>query len=325
MRDQWNRDTERAILSNEDAAVLLGSYLPNAEVVKVEPTKGGLANSSYMVELSNHRLLHLRICQRDPSAAEKEYRLIQLMQGNVPAPKPIHFSTINPVNDFPFMILDWVEGSRLESVVSELRSHDVDHLGESLGGTLALIHRFQFDEFGFFNDHLEVLSPMEMGGKGLLSYAEDCLLNNLGGERLGDSLTRKILNFIKNEACLLDEWSEKPCLTHCDFNASNILVKRENTDWVVAGVIDWEFAFSGTPFFDLGNLLRPPLGEICGMETAVERGYRKAGGYLPKEWRKMSKLTDLTAWLEFLTRKNAGINLISDCKTQICKTMGEWV
>jgi hypothetical protein len=102
-------------------------------------------------------------------------------------------------------------------------------------------------------------------------------------------------------------------------------MKKEEQGREVAAVIDWEFAFSGTPFFDLGNLLRPPLGEIPGMQAAVERGYRNAGGDLPIEWRKMSKLTDLTAWLEFLTRKNAGINLISDCKTQICKTIGEWV
>jgi len=325
MRDQWNRDTEQASLSIEDAAVLLGSYYPSVEVLNVEPTKGGLANSSYLVELNQQKCLHLRICQRDPSAAEKEYRLIQLMQGNVPAPKPIHFSTVNPVNNFPFMILEWVEGSRLESIVSELRPRDVEHLGESLGGTLALIHRFQFEQFGFFNDHLEVPSPMKMGGEGLLSYAQECLLGNLAGEHLGEPLTKKILNFIRNEACLLDEWSGKPCLSHCDFNGSNILVKKSETGWEVAAVIDWEFAFSGTPFFDLGNLLRPPLGEILGMEAAVERGYRNAGGELPPEWRKMSKLTDLTAWFEFLTRKNAGINLISDCKKQICKTMGEWV
>lgn len=325
MRDQWNRDTERAILSNEEAAILLGSYFPNVKVAKVEPTKGGLANASYLVALKTGQRLHLRICQRDPSAAEKEYRLIQLVQGKVPAPKPIYFSAVNPVNNFPFMVLDWVEGTRLESIIGELSPRNVEHLGNSLGATLALIHGFKFEQFGFFDDHLEIPATLEMGGNGLLQYAEECLLENLGQERIGEALTNEVLSFIRTEARLLDDWSGRPCLTHCDFNGSNILVQKEEQGWEVTAVIDWEFAISGTPFFDLGNLLRPPLGEIPGMESAVERGYRNAGGELPNEWRKMSKLTDLTAWLEFLTRKNAGVNLISDCKRQICKTMSEWV
>lgn len=326
MRDRWNRDTETMLLTNEQAETMLQSYyVAGYKVVKVEPTKGGLANSSFLVQTESGNQLHLRICVRDPSAAEKEYRLIQLIQGNVPTPRPIHFSTVNPISDHPFMILSWVEGTRLETIVGELRPRDVDHLGESLGGTLALIHRFQFDQFGFFNDHLEIPSPMQMGGKGLLRYAEECLLENLAGERLGEPLTEKILKFIEAECGLLDEWRGKPCLTHSDFNGSNILVKKGNAGWDVAAVIDWEFAFSGTPFFDFGNLLRAPLGEVPGIDAAIERGYKSAGGELPPQWRKMSRLTDLTAWLEFLTRRNAGINLISDCKTQICKTMGEWV
>lgn len=325
MRERWNRDTDTLMLSNEQAEALLNSYYPLVKVLRVEPTKGGLANSSYCLHTEHHGLLHLRICVRDPSAAEKEYRLIQLMQGNVATPKPIHFSTVNPIEDYPFMILSWVEGTRLESIVGQLRPSDIDCLGESLGGTLALIHRFQFDKFGFFNDHLEIPFAMEMGGKGLLRYAEECLLDSLGAERLGQSLTEKILQFIKDQSPLLDEWTGRPCLAHSDFNGSNILVKKEGAGWEVAAVIDWEFAFSGTPFFDFGNLLRAPFGEIPGMEAAVERGYKNAGGELPPEWRKISKLTDLTAWLEFLTRRNAGLNLISDCKTQICKTMGEWV
>jgi hypothetical protein len=47
------------------------------------------------------------------------------------------------------MILDWVEGARLESIIGELSPGNVDHLGKSLGETLALIHGFKFEQFGF--------------------------------------------------------------------------------------------------------------------------------------------------------------------------------
>jgi hypothetical protein len=57
----------------------------------------------------------------------------------------------------------------------------------------------------------------------------------------------------------------------------------------IAAVVDWEFAFSsGSPFIDLGNLLRPPLGDLPGFEEAVADGYRAAGRVLPDDWRRRS-------------------------------------
>ena len=45
-------------------------------------------------------------------------------------------------------------------------------------------------------------------------------------------------------------------LVHGDFGAANILVRQVQGAWQVAAVIDWEFAFAGTPLFDLGHFLR---------------------------------------------------------------------
>jgi aminoglycoside phosphotransferase (APT) family kinase protein len=89
----------------------------------------------------------------------------------------------------------------------------------------------------------------------------------------------------------------------------------------VAAVLDWEFAFSGSPFFDLGNLLRPPLGDMPGFEQAVHDGYVDAGGVLPTRWRQMSLLQDLLAWADFLNRPNTNAALIRDGRTIIMRTM----
>ena len=44
------------------------------------------------------------------------------------------------------------------------------------------------------------------------------------------------------------------CLVHGDFNVKNLLLDPGN--WQVTALLDWEFAHAGTPFTDLGNLLR---------------------------------------------------------------------
>ncbi len=119
-----------------------------------------------------------------------------------------------------------------------------------------------------------------MGGKGLQSYVNECLRNSIVIERIGAELAERLSGFIEKEVSIFDEWTGLPCLTHCDFNGSNILVNKTAGLWKVAAVLDWEFAFSGTPFFDFGNLLRAPVGALFGIEAAVEKGYKNAGGNL---------------------------------------------
>lgn len=81
----------------------------------------------------------------------------------------------------------------------------------------------------------------------------------------------------------------------------------------VAAVLDWEFAFSGSPFVDLGNVLRPPRGDDEAFVAAVAEGY----GPLPPEWRRMSRLVDLMAWADFLSRPNPGPALVADARMMI--------
>jgi aminoglycoside phosphotransferase (APT) family kinase protein len=47
---------------------------------------------------------------------------------------------------------------------------------------------------------------------------------------------------------------DRVCLVHSDFNPKNLLVDPETAR--ITGLIDWEFAHAGSPYADLGNLLR---------------------------------------------------------------------
>ncbi|MCC7529821.1 MAG: phosphotransferase [Candidatus Melainabacteria bacterium] len=324
MREGWNRATALIELSNKEVEALLHPILPDVKVTSVEPTHGGLANTNLKICIAgDEEPLLLRFCIRDPNSVAKEFRLLELVEGTVPVPFVCHFSRDNPVNGHPYILMQWVEGKRLETVVDTLEASEIADLGESLGKTLAGIHSFHFEHQGFFDENLNVGNPLEMGGKGLLSYVRECLSNPIIDQRIDAQLAKRILVFLERESSLLDEWDGSPCLTHCDFNGSNILVNKNADRWQVAAVLDWEFAISGTPFFDFGNLLRVPVGALPGIEDSVEKGYKNGGGELPKEWRKMSDLTDLTAWMEFLTRESAGPQLISDALAQIVKTIAE--
>jgi aminoglycoside phosphotransferase (APT) family kinase protein len=87
-----------------------------------------------------------------------------------------------------------------------------------------------------------------------------------------------------------------------DFGGSNILINIDERGAHVTAVIDWEFALSGSPMLDLGNLLRPPLGKLPGFEDSVARGYRSAGAVLPDDWHRLTLYHGLADWASFLGR-----------------------
>jgi aminoglycoside phosphotransferase (APT) family kinase protein len=77
-------------------------------------------------------------------------------------------------------------------------------------------------------------------------------------------------------------------LVHSDFKPTNIKWLPEVQDVLV---LDWEFAWSGPGLFDLGQMLRwdPSAAFAAGLEC----GYRRAGGVLAADWRRLAELLDL--------------------------------
>jgi fructokinase len=88
---------------------------------------------------------------------------------------------------------------------------------------------------------------------------------------------------------------------HGDFGNRNILVREENGKWVVAAVVDWEFAFSGPPLLDVGNFLRYELRSQPLREPHFSKAFVEYGGVLPDNWRDLVRVVDLTGLVELLT------------------------
>jgi aminoglycoside phosphotransferase (APT) family kinase protein len=91
-------------------------------------------------------------------------------------------------------------------------------------------------------------------------------------------------------------------LVHSDYNPKNLLAVPSGGRWSISAVLDWEFAFSGSPLTDVGNMLRFRDAHPPGFDGAFVRGYREAGGVLPPRWREISEALDLYALADLLTR-----------------------
>lgn len=99
----------------------------------------------------------------------------------------------------------------------------------------------------------------------------------------------------------LPDLEESPCLVHNDFGKRNIVVRRENGKWIVAAILDWELAFSGSPLLDIGHFLRYERISALQIEPHFSQGFVEHGGRLPDNWREISRVIDLSGLVECLT------------------------
>lgn len=322
MRENWTRVDQPLTISDSELRTLLHPAFPNARVLHSQPASGGLSNTNIRVLMHDHKApVLVRIWTRDATQAEKEFRINSVVHRTVPTPEFFHFSVDNPVNGQPYAIMQWFDATRLELVAAKLSQFELSQLAKSLGKVLQSIHEYKFPATGMFDNRLRVCEPIEIGSAGMLAFARECLIEKRGNSHLSTEFTEKILRFIQQFGPLLDQWKSEPCLAHSDFGGSNILVHDVGHGWEVAAVLDWEFAFSGTPLFDFGNLLRPPLGTMQNFAETVGESYTHHGGDLPADWRRLIRLVDLSAWFDFLSRPTVTNAVVADAKSVIANTI----
>lgn len=322
MRQGWERDSAEIALDRAAVAKLLAPVFPRAAIAGFERASGGLVNTNMKVMLRDRSApVLLRIYQRDAEQGLKEAALIRKLAG-VPVPELLYAADNNPVTGHAYAILSWVEGRRLDALA--LAGEDLHSAGEALGAALANIHAVKFDRFGFLGRDLNIVHPIDLDRPGLLAYLEHSFAAGPGPARLGPELLSALQNFIEREGERISAWPGAPCLVHGDCNGSNLLfAQRPHGGWKLAAVLDWEFAFSGTPGFDFAHLLRPPLAPEITFSEAVAASYGDAGGALPPDWRTVARITDLFAWIEILSRPDPSPTVIADAQQCIRTTIAD--
>jgi aminoglycoside phosphotransferase (APT) family kinase protein len=88
----------------------------------------------------------------------------------------------------------------------------------------------------------------------ILSFMEECLFQQHADQLLGPILTARLWQFANDHAAYLDVLDNVASLVHSDYKGTNILVHNDHSRWYVSAVLDWEFAFAGSPFFDTSNI-----------------------------------------------------------------------
>nr|WP_269326627.1 phosphotransferase [Kineosporia mesophila] len=255
---------------------------------------------------SGERYVVRRYRRRNPCALEQA--LSSHLAGRVPAVEVVGADRTGEASGEPTLVYRYVDGRPLDLVLHDQNSSgagESEQLGRVVGAALAGVGQISFATPGAFRggslepDGRDVLiDPLDVVDRALSAGHSSRVLD--GHQRRG------LLALALRSTHWVDAVAGDRKLVHMDFNPKNIVVRQVRGRWEVAAVLDWEFAFSGSPLTDVGNMLRfaedYPREYVAGFAD----GYTDAGGELPENWLEISRALDLFTLADILAHPPEG-------------------
>jgi aminoglycoside phosphotransferase (APT) family kinase protein len=258
------------------------------------PLSGGYGGETYAVSAAGEDAV-LRLYLRHPARASVDVALMQLVRGLLPVPRVLDAKPDGEDGDPPYVLTERLPGVNLETYLGTAPDEQRRRVGEQLGELLVRLSGMPFLTSGEFIGRGLAIEPFDLGDlrQWFNRHTEDIGFSRSQADSLYD-----VLDAAEDLAA---DGPGRVCLVHSDFNPKNLLVDPGTAE--LTGLIDWEFAHAGSPYSDLGNLLRfctdPVLG---GAVLAVVR--RKAPG-LGDRLEERARAADLWAVIDLAARAAA--------------------
>ena len=267
------------------AAVLPG---PTPEI---RPLAGGYRNTTLLLTRGSQRWVLRR--HRHGNRAAVEVAIAQRVKGIVPVPEVVAADLDGSQSGMPTLLVEHIDGAPPQDATADA------------GRKLAALGTVTFDRPGALETRDLVPSADGMPGS-LPEFVAECMRSP--HVRLTTPERDALIRIAERWAPLIP--SDAAQLVHSDYNPKNLLARNGT----IVAVLDWEFAYSGSPLADIGNMLR-----FTDRHDEFIAGYREAGGELPDDWRAISKALDLFALAELLTRKET--NPVTEAVTGLVRKM----
>ena len=259
------------------------------------PLTGGYGGETYAVSAAGEDAV-LRLYARHPERAAVDVSLLRLVRGLLPVPRVLD-AMPDPAGDGapPYVLTERLPGVNLQTYLDTAGDKERQKVGEQLGELLVRLSGMPFLTFGEFVGRDLVIESFGSGGltQWLDRYVEDLGLTRDQVESLYSVLDRA--------EALADTGVDRICLVHSDFNPKNLLVDPDTAE--LTGLIDWEFAHAGSPYTDLGNLLRFCVDPVLG--RAVLSVVRETGPDLGDRLEERGRGADLWALIDLAARRPA--------------------
>jgi aminoglycoside phosphotransferase (APT) family kinase protein len=309
----WWKTANLPAPSLEAVQQMLSSWLDGRRVREVQLLPGGLMNRNCRVRIDAAHAVVLRLYDRDGDACGREVAILERLRHTLPVPEVLYAEPAVRDGGPPFAVIQFVDGLSLRELkkkgedTSGEKTRDLAAIGEAAYDAGRLLARLQSHLF----PSPGLLTPA-------LTVDASFLPSPITTTRLIELFAKSSAFRRRVDAAVLDrllrvgrEWDEHPgapdvptTLVHGDFNSRNLLVRQDSGKWSVAAILDWEFAFAGPVYCDIGNFLRYERAARPRFEPYFSRGCRDGGLDLRGEWLMAARIADLPALCELLARES---------------------
>lgn len=269
-----------------------------------EPLPGGWSGESFLARAGGERTV-VRICvprgPRGDARAQVDASVMRWVRGLVPVPEVLE---VRPAaQGLPALLVTrYVEGVRGDDVVRAAEPEVLSRVGEELGRLAATLAGVATLEAGHFVDERLRTVPSRPDEEDLPAFVEARIGDLRGLDDRGREGLRRLARQAQDE---LDDVG-RTTLVHGDFHPKNVVL--DPTTLRVRAVVDWEHAHSGSPYADLGSLLRFDRSPVW--EEAVLEGWAAVRAEDPALALHRARCVDLRALVDLAARP--GGNLVVD-------------
>ena len=253
------------------------------------PLTGGYGGQTYAVSAGGEDAV-LKLYVKDPGRAAVDAALLRLVDGLLPVPRILDAKREGTPDDPPYVLTERLPGVNLQVYLETAGEDERRTVGRQLGELLAGLSGMPFLTFGMFRGGQLAIEPFPLGD--LEQYVADL---DLG---FSPEQAENFAGVIAEAEETVAGGVDRVCLVHSDFNPKNLLVDPATAR--ITGLIDWEFAYAGSPYADLGSLFR-----FCGdpvLAGAVLSVLRGSGPALGEPLVDLGRAADLWALLDLAAR-----------------------
>ena len=283
--------------SSDVGLVAAAQHLLGAEA---RPLSGGYSGETFLVGAAGEEAV-LRLYARVPARAAIDAALLSLVRDLVPVPRVLELRTQGQgaSSEAPaFLLMERLPGERMDLWLAEpgLSPDLRRRAGESAGRLLARLAGIPFLRAGEFVDADLVVRPWSGSAGGLENWVEAHRGDGDLAQWSDDELAG-LLEVARYGQELLDRVG-RVSLAHSDVNPKNLLVDPATGE--ITGLIDWEYAHAGSPYTDLGNLLRFETDEVfC---RAVVGTFAEFAPAVAPDFVEIGRAVDLLALVDLAAR-----------------------
>ncbi|UOQ43808.1 aminoglycoside phosphotransferase family protein [Halobacillus salinarum] len=312
MKENWERVKVKPSIPVEEITEKVREET-GREVLMIEELTGGLSHSNYKLQFHKSPPLVIRVTSnKDRLTMERQLHSLLRDVPEVPS-----FFTIFQIGENWAGLMEWKEGKQLKHLFYQGDNQSNERLGYSAGELLARFRNISFENSGFFDAALKVEEPFHLEAESYRQLLESFLQDKVK-LWIGPELQSRIISYASRQVELLKLDDSGPALVHGDFNGLNLLGDTNS----VTAVLDWEFAFSGSIYVDIGNFIRyENFPEYQACERGLISGLRDSGIYLPEEWKEIARLVDLLGLCSMLNLEHPAPNRFKDLNRLIEQTI----